>query len=94
MLVVDGKLHPEIAENGPSRSVRSGVGVTADGNAHFVITDDPVSFGQLARFYRDEIKAKNALFLDSGGSTLWDPASKRLDQGNVGAIIVITKRNP
>ena len=93
MLVVDGKLHPEIAENGPSRSVRSGVGVTADGKAHFVITDEPVSFGQIARFFRDEIKAKNALFLNSGGSTLWDPATKRLDTGNVGAIIVVTKRN-
>lgn len=92
MLVVDGKLHPEIAENGPSRSVRSGVGVTADGKAHFVISKDPLSFGQLARFFRDEIKAKNALFLNSGSSTLWDPATNRLDKGNVGAIIVVTKK--
>ena len=93
MLVIDGKLHPEISENGPSRSVRSGVGVTADGKAHFVITESDVSFGQLARFFRDEIKASNALFLNSAGSRLWDPARNRLDKGSVGAIIVVTKRN-
>jgi uncharacterized protein YigE (DUF2233 family) len=92
MLVIEGKLHPEIQDNGPSRAIRNGVGVDASGRAHFVIADAPVSFGQLARYFRDEAKAANALHLDSQVSALWDPASDRLDNGRAGPIVVVTKR--
>ena len=92
MLVIGGKLHPEIQDNGPSRAVRNGVGVDAKGLAHFVISDAPVSFGQLARFFRDELKTPHALSLDSKVSALWDPARGRLDKARNGPIIVVTKR--
>lgn len=92
MLLVDGKLPSEIAENGPSRAIRSGVGISGDGKAHFVVSQKPLSFGQLARFFRDEAKARNALFLASNRSALWDPATGRLDNASVGPIIVVTKR--
>lgn len=92
LLLVDGKLHPEIQDNGPSRAIRNGVGVDADGKAHFVISDAPVSFGQLARYFRDVVKVRNALYLDGQVSSLWDPASERMDKGRVGPIIVVTKR--
>ncbi len=89
MLLVDGKLHPEIQDDGPSKAVRNGVGVDASGKAHFVISDAPVSFGQLARFFRDELKVKNALYLDGAISSLWDPAKGRIDKGRIGPIIVV-----
>lgn len=92
MLLVDGKLHPDIQDDGPSRAIRNGVGVDAGGKAHFVIADAPVSFGQLARYFRDEVKVKNALYLDGQVSSLWDPASGRMDKGRVGPIIVVTRR--
>lgn len=92
MLVIDGKLHPEIQDNGPSRAIRNGVGVDARGLAHFVISDAPISFGQLARFFRDELKTPNALYLDGKVSALWDPARGRLDQARNGPIVVVTKR--
>jgi uncharacterized protein YigE (DUF2233 family) len=92
LLLIDGKLHPEIKDNGPSRAVRNGVGVDASGKAHFVISDAPISFGQLARYFRDEVKVANALYLDGQVSSLWDPASGRQDSGRVGPIIVVTKR--
>lgn len=92
LLLVDGKLHPEIQNNGPSRAIRNGVGVSADGKAHFVISDAPVSFGQLARYFRDVVKVANALYLDGQVSSLWDPASERIDKRRVGPIIVVTKR--
>jgi len=92
MLLVDGKLHPEIQDNGPSKAIRNGVGVDSAGKAHFVISGGPVSFGQLARYFRDEVKVTNALYLDGAVSSLWDPASGRMDKGRVGPIIVITKR--
>lgn len=39
MLVIAGKLHPEITDDGPSRTIRNGVGVDGAGRAHFVISD-------------------------------------------------------
>ncbi len=96
MLVVDGKLHPDIQDNGPSRAIRNGVGVDAKGFAHFVISRGDINFGQLARYFRDEVKAANALYLDGQVSSLWDPAAGRqggrMDGGRVGPIIVVSKR--
>ncbi len=92
MLLVDGKLHPEIQDDGPSKAIRNAVGVDGAGKAHFVISDTPVSFGQLARYFRDTLKVSNALYLDGAVSSLWDPAGGRQDGGRVGPIIVVTKR--
>ena len=94
-LVIDGKLHPEVTADGPSRLVRNAVGVDEQGRAHFVISNAPVSFGKIARFYRDELKVRNALYLDGTVSVLWNPATDRLDTGApIGPILVIEKRDP
>ena len=93
MLVVDGKLHPEISHDGESRLVRNGVGVDEKGRAHFVISNAAISFGKLARFYRDELNVKNALYLDGNVSGLWNPATGRLDTGApIGPIVVVEKK--
>jgi len=93
MLVVDGELHPKFEEDGPSRTIRNAVGIDADGRAHFVIADAPISFGRTARFFRDELKTPQALLLASNSSALWDPATGRLDEGRAGPIIVV-ETNP
>ncbi len=94
MLVIDGKLHPDIAQDGESRLVRNGVGVDERGRAHFVISNAPVSFGKLARFYRDELDVPNALYLDGNVSALWNPATDRLDTGApIGPIVYVTKKD-
>lgn len=93
MLVIDGKLHPKIAQDGPSRALRNGVGVDGKGRAHFVISESPLSFGKLARFYRDVLKTPNALYLDGNVSVLWDPANGRMDSGiPIGPLIVVENR--
>ena len=78
MLVIDGDLHPKFESDGVSRHIRNAVGVR-DGKAIFVITRSPVSFGKLARFFRDELKTPNALYFDGSVSSLWDPADGRQD---------------
>ena len=93
MLVVDGKIHPQITHDGPSRLVRNAVGVDDEGRAHFVISNAPISFGKLARFYKDELEVKNALFLDGNVSLLWNPATDRLDTGApIGPIVAVRKK--
>lgn len=79
MLVIDGKLHPAFEPDGTSRYIRNGVGIAPGGRPLFVISEEPVSFGKFARFFRDGLKARNALFLDGAVSALWDPANGRRD---------------
>ena len=92
MLVIDGKLHQRFEHDGESRLIRNGVGVTADGKALFVISQDPVSFGKFGRFFRDRLKAPDALYLDGSVSSLWDPAGGRQDShSQLGPILVALK---
>lgn len=92
LLVLHGKLHPKIEPDGESRLIRNGVGVTSAGRALFVISEDPVSFGKLARFFRDELHTPDALYFDGSVSSLWDPPDGRQDShSQLGPIIVAFK---
>ena len=83
----------KFSEDGPSRTIRNGVGVDAAGRAHFVISESPVSFGKFARFFRDRLKTPNALYLDGSVSALWDPATGRIDGGApIGPLLVVTNK--
>ncbi len=92
MLVIGGKLHPDFAPDGESHHFRNGVGVDAKGRVHFVISDDLVSFGKFARFFRDVAETPDALYLDGAVSQLWAPEIGRKDGGPpLGPLIVVTK---
>jgi uncharacterized protein YigE (DUF2233 family) len=79
MLVISGKLHPAFDHDGSSRHIRNGVGIAPDGRPRFVISEDAVSLGKFARFFRDRLKCRDALFFDGAVSALWDPANHRRD---------------
>ena len=70
MLVIDGKLNPRFDEDGPSRNIRNGVGVTKAGRVAIAISEVPVSFGAFARLFRDHLKCPNALYFDGSVSQL------------------------
>lgn len=92
MLVVGGRLHPKFSENGTSLYLRNGVGVR-DGEAFFVISDRPVSFGRFARFHRDRLRTPDALFFDGSVSTLWAPSLGRRDPAaGLGPLVVVLRR--
>jgi uncharacterized protein YigE (DUF2233 family) len=92
MLVIGGKLHPAFGRDSSSRYIRNGVGITPDGQPRFVISDEPVSLGKFARYFRDKLKCGNALFLDGAVSALWDPADHRRDLTKpLGPMIVVFK---
>ena len=92
MLVIDGKLHPAFDHDGSSRHVRNGVGIGPKGEALFVVSDGPVSLGKFARFYRDRLKVRNALFFDGAISALWDPGNGRRDVTKpLGPMVVVYK---
>lgn len=81
MLVIDGRFHPQISEDGPSRKLRNGVGVRDNGRtAIFAISDGLVSFGAFARLFRDTLGCPNALYLDGSVSALLAPSLGRSDE--------------
>lgn len=79
MLVINGKIHPKFSENGTSAKVRNGVGVTAEGEVIFALSDYPVTFHQFARLFRDNLQTPNALFLDGSISSLYSTDLGRND---------------
>ncbi|HEY0147729.1 MAG TPA: phosphodiester glycosidase family protein [Allosphingosinicella sp.] len=93
MLLIDGQLHPKFDEDGPSRLIRNGVGVTDTAAAFFVISEEGVSFGRFARFFRDALGCRNALYLDGTVSSLWHPAEGRQDPySGLGPLIAIFRK--
>ena len=92
VLLIDGKLHPRFEPDGQSLHFRNGVGIGPDGAPLFAISEEPVSFGRFARFYRDVLKVDDALYFDGSVSSLWDPANGRRDAHSpLGPMIVAFK---
>lgn len=93
MLVIGGALHPSIRPNGDSLHVRNGVGVDSESTAWFAISDEPVSFGRLARLFRDALGCPDALYLDGSVSSLWDRRAGRRDPySRLGPMIAVFDR--
>ncbi|HVQ08932.1 MAG TPA: phosphodiester glycosidase family protein [Allosphingosinicella sp.] len=93
MLVIDGAFHPAIRANGPSLHIRNGVCVVDANVAWFAISEEPVSFGRLARLLRDALGCRNALYLDGSVSSLWDrPARRRDGYSELGPLVAVFAR--
>jgi uncharacterized protein YigE (DUF2233 family) len=94
-LVIDGAIHPAFIVKSKDFKPRNGVGVTDDGKVQFVMTRGLVSFYELARFFRDGLGTKNALFLDGGTAPgLYAPELGRNDppsHGGYGPIIAVVE---
>ncbi len=93
MLLIDGEMHPRFAEDGASRFVRNGVGLRDAHTAYFVISSGMVSFGRFARFFRDELHTRDALYFDGTVSGLWAPSIGRDDDTHeLGPMVVVLDR--
>jgi len=93
MLVIDGQIHPQITADGPSKYVRNGVCVRDAHTAVFAISEESVSFGRMARFFRDAEGCRNALYFDGVVSSLWVPSLARKDGAHpLGPMIVVLDR--
>lgn len=79
LLVEHGAIHPGFSATSNSRAIRNGVGVRGANTAVFVISDEPVTFYQLAAYFRDDLKCEDALYLDGVVSALFFPEQNRKD---------------
>lgn len=78
LLVQQGVIHPAFSATSRSKLIRNGVGVKGS-TAVFVISDDPVTFYELAAYFRDQLKCQDALYLDGVVSALFLPKQGRRD---------------
>ena len=91
MLLIAGSLHPMVSDDGPSRNIRNGVCVKDASHAFFAISEDAISFGKLARLFRDDLKCRDALYLDGFVSSLWIPSGARMDnRAPLGPVVLAT----
>ncbi|MFP4274873.1 MAG: phosphodiester glycosidase family protein, partial [Paracoccaceae bacterium] len=82
MLVLDGALHPRFLPDSSSRFIRNGVGTDDAGErVVFAISEQPVSFDEFGRLFRDVLGLRQALYLDGSVSRLHAPALGRSDFG-------------
>jgi uncharacterized protein YigE (DUF2233 family) len=95
-LVLEGRLHPAFRAGSKNILHRNGVGVRDAQKVFFALSEDPVNFDEFARFFRDRLGCRNALFFDGTVSSLHDAKLKRSDEKiDLGPIIAITEaKNP
>jgi uncharacterized protein YigE (DUF2233 family) len=95
LLLRNGAIHPAFNAASTSRLIRNGVG-TSGGVAYFVISEQPVTFHEMAVFFRDVLHCKDALYLDGVVSSLYSADLKREDRrADLGPIVgVVVDRRP
>lgn len=94
MLLSGGKMNLNFTEGSTHTHIRSGVGITPEGQAVFVISDQLVNFYDFARFFQEEFACRDALYLDGFVSRMYLRDLPPLEMGgDFGAIIVITEKD-
>lgn len=79
MLVIDNHIHPKFIPHSSFREYRNGVGVTAQGDVFFAISEQKINFYDFAQMFRDKLHTPNALFLDGSISSIYAPDVSRAD---------------
>lgn len=93
LLLRDGKIHSGFSATATSRLLRNGVGVSGQ-KVFLVISEVPVTFYELAVFFRDDLHCPDALFLDGVVSSLYSPDMGRNDsRADLGPMLGIIRPN-
>jgi len=91
LLVRNGALHPAFKAESTSRLLRNGVGVSGD-TIMFVISEQPVTFYELATYFRDELHCPDALYLDGVVSSLYSTElGRNVARADIGPIVAVVQ---
>jgi uncharacterized protein YigE (DUF2233 family) len=88
MLVVNGKINSTFTKGSKNINIRSGVGIDADGNVCFAISESFVNFYDFASFFKEQLHCSNALFLDGSISRIHLPQLNIADTGGSFGVMV------
>lgn len=77
MLVIDGQIHPKFNPNSTNKHIRSAVGKYKNKNGEdfivFAISEEEVTFFEMAQFFIKQFNCSNALCIESEGSVMSIP---------------------
>jgi uncharacterized protein YigE (DUF2233 family) len=77
-----------------SAKIRNGVGIADANKIVFAISNEPVTFMEFAKLFRDHLHCSDALYLDGSISSIYAPSVRRADYlWPLGPIIAIYPRN-
>lgn len=84
MLVHNGEITTSavMSPNSNWRKIRNGVCAPSSDAVVFVISESPVTFYEFARFFRDALQCREALYLDGTISSLYAASLNREDRGS------------
>ena len=87
MLLVDGKINEQFAEDSDNLNIRNGVCVQDDGRVVFAISKRAVSFYDFAVYFQ-KIGCRNALYLDGFVSRMYAPEKGLTDLGGDFGVVI------
>ena len=90
MLVHKGLINSQFIKDSNSLKIRNGVGVRDD-HLYFVISEQRINFYQFAKFFKQQLRVDEALYLDGSISSLYLKDIQRNDRKyNLGPIVGLT----
>jgi len=93
LLLENQTIHPEFTAGSKNCRLRSGIGVTRTGQAILAISNGAVNFYDFATWFRDDVGAMNALYLDGAISELYIHDRREHSNGRfAGFLAVILKK--
>lgn len=90
LLIQQQEIHPAFTQGSKNCRLRSGIGVTADGYAVIAISNGAVNFFDFATWFRNEIKADHALYLDGAISELVTKKRPVVSKESFAAFLAVT----
>lgn len=94
LLVQRGTLNPNLPADSTHRFTRSGVGLRDDGTVIFAIARDEVTLHAFARFFREGLGCRDALYLDGAISGLATQGSALDEEAGPFAAVIRADRRP
>jgi uncharacterized protein YigE (DUF2233 family) len=91
MLIINNKLNPALNKLSKSRLIRNGVCLNKSMQVVFSISTKPVTFHEMAQYFKDELECENALYLDGAISQIYWPQKGRFGlKSEIGPMIGVT----
>ena len=91
LLLKGGVINPAFSATSKSKHIRNGVGVRGN-EAIFVISNEPVTFYEFAKYFKDRLHCPDALYFDGVVSSLLAPELGRKDSTvDLGPMIAVMK---
>ena len=102
MLVVNKRIHKAFNPSSKNVNIRNGIGIRNVGKTqevYMVLSQDQVTFHEMASFYKDILQCENALYLDGVVSRMYVQLGKKqwgkLDNSmGLGPLLMVTKKKP